>query len=130
MKQRKEKWSEVLAHLCSITQKPIIIHVLGGEYSYGAVNNPEFLSAVTVQTGHGYIGDEKIRQIVLKGKKSYPNLPFLILEHQYEGLHSQFDHEQQLHNYKLISGLTGNFCYGAQGIWNVGDGRFLAHWGK
>lgn len=130
LRQRKEKWSQVLSHLHSITQKPIIIHVLGGEYSYEAVNNPELLSAVTVQTGHSYVSDEKIRRIIDRGKSKYPDLPFLVLEHQYEGIHAQFGHKQQVHNYKLINDLTGNFFYGAQGIWNVGDGKFLSHWGK
>ncbi len=23
-----------------------------------------------------------------------------------------------------------SYCYGAHGIWNVGDGNFLSHWGK
>jgi hypothetical protein len=29
----------------------------------------------------------------------------------------------------MLAGAAA-YCYGAHGMWNVGDGSFLAHWGK
>jgi hypothetical protein len=42
----------------------------------------------------------------------------------------RFGPADQLYAYwaTMLAGATG-YCYGAHGIWNVGDGRFLSHWG-
>jgi hypothetical protein len=56
---------------------------------------------------------------------------FINLEPWYEGIGDQFWAEDQLFSY-WVTVLAGamSYCYGAHGIWNVGDGNFLAHWGK
>ena len=53
------------------------------------------------------------------------------LEPWYEGIRNQFWAEDQMFSYwvTMLAGAT-SYCYGAHGIWNVGDGKFLAHWGK
>jgi hypothetical protein len=53
------------------------------------------------------------------------------LEPWYEGIKDQFWAEDQMFSYwvSMLAGAT-SYCYGAHGIWNVGDGRFLSHWGK
>ncbi len=52
------------------------------------------------------------------------------LEPWYEGITGRFGPADQLYAYwaTMLAGASG-YCYGAQGIWNVGDGRFLSHWG-
>jgi hypothetical protein len=133
LRQRKEKWSQVLEYLHGITNKPIIIHVLSGEYSYQAVNNPELFSAVTIQSGHSKKTKHELMQLINKGKLAYPNLPILDLEPAYQGItHGKFGIDYQYFQYETIvkAGADG-YCYGAQGVWNVNkkDG-FLSHWGK
>ena len=56
---------------------------------------------------------------------------FINLEPWYEGIKDQFWAADQMFAY-WVTMLAGaiSYCYGAHGIWNVGDGRFLAHWGK
>lgn len=133
LEQRKEKWSQVLEYLHGITKKPIIIHVLSGEYSYQAVNNPQYLSAVTIQSSHEQKTKAELVNMIQKGLQAYPKLPFLDLEPAYQGInHGKFGVEYQRFLYRTIldAGASG-YCYGAQGIWNVnkGDG-FLSHWGS
>jgi len=56
---------------------------------------------------------------------------FINLEPWYEGILGMFYGEDQLFAYwsSMLAGAI-SFCYGAQGIWNVGDGKFMNHWGN
>lgn len=56
---------------------------------------------------------------------------YINLEPWYEGIRNQFWVKDQMFSYwaTMLAGAT-SYCYGAHGIWNVGDGKFLAHWGK
>lgn len=128
---RRKKWSDILSFVSPLTNKPILIHVLPGRDSTGVVNNPELLSAITVQTGHDANSRRMIWEIPLEISKNHPDKPFINLEPWYEGIRGQFGVNDQLFAY-WSSMMTGAhaFCYGAHGIWNAGDGKFLAHWGK
>jgi len=129
--ERRNKWSRVLAHVSSITDKPIFIHVLPNMTSEEAVNNPRLLDAITVQTGHSDNTRRLLWKLPLESIRQNPDKPFINLEPWYEGITGRFKTEDQLYAY-WVSMMAGAYayCYGAHGIWNAGDGKFLAHWGK
>lgn len=129
-KDRKRKWSEVLAYLNSLTRKPIFVHVTITT-SNEAVDNPQLLSAVTVQTGHGEGSRLSLHRLPHQLKAGDPKVRFVNLEPWYEGILDKFGAEDQLYAYwaTMMAGADA-YCYGAHGVWNVGDGKFLSHWGK
>jgi len=129
--RRKREWSDVLEFVASKTNKPLIIHTVPDEFSYEVVSNPHLLSAVTVQTSHDESSRNKLWQMAMTAKEKYPRLPFINLEPWYEGIRDRFFTEDQLFAFwvSMLAGADG-FCYGAHGIWNMGEGTFLAHWGK
>lgn len=129
--ERDSKWSRVLTHISSMTDKPIFIHVLPNMTSEEAVNNPQFLDAITVQTGHSEATRRLLWELPLESTRENPEKPFVNLEPWYEGITGRFRTEDQLYAY-WVSMMAGahSYCYGAHGIWNAGDGKFLAHWGK
>jgi hypothetical protein len=132
LERRRSAWSYVLERVSQRTSKPIIVHPTPGETGYEAVSNPELLAANTVQTGHDTRSRNRLWQLPLvllrdgDTRRGYINL-----EPWYEGIRDQFWAEDQMFSY-WVSMLAGaiSYCYGAHGIWNVGDGEFLAHWGK
>ena len=127
---RKHQWTQVLKFISSKTQKPIIIHTTSTN-SDTVVETPSLLSAITVQTGHS----ENSRQMLWKTPHDVinknPKAKYINLEPWYEGITDKFGTEDQLYAYwsSMMSGASA-YCYGAHGVWNVGDGVFLAHWGK
>ena len=130
--KRRNAWSFVLDKIAQRTNKPIIIHPIPGETGYEAVSNPELLSVNTVQTGHDARARNRLWQLplaLLKNNRAHGG--YINLEPWYEGIRDQFWAEDQLFSYwvTMLAGAT-SYCYGAHGIWNVGDGKFLAHWGK
>ena len=127
---RKRRWSEVLSCLHGLTDKPIIIHVARGT-SNEAVSNNQFLSAVTIQTGHSEESRQSLYQIPYELKKRDPRVKFINLEPWYEGIMDKFGTEDQLYAYwvTMMAGAD-SYCYGAHGVWNIGDGKFLSHWGE
>lgn len=129
--ERHNKWSRVLAHVSSITDKPIFIHVLPNMTSEEAVNNPQLLDAITVQTGHSETTRRLLWELPIENTKEHPDKPFINLEPWYEGITGHFKTEDQLYAYwvSMVAGAYA-YCYGAHGVWNAGDGKFLAHWGK
>lgn len=129
--ERQSKWSRVLAYVSSMTNRPIFIHVLPSMTSEEAVNNPQLLDAITVQTGHSEETRKLLWELPLESTKENPYKPFVNLEPWYEGITGRFKTEDQLYAY-WVSMMAGAYayCYGAHGIWNAGDGKFLAHWGK
>ncbi|MGF1545739.1 MAG: DUF4038 domain-containing protein [Thiotrichales bacterium] len=128
--RRRQAWGSVLTALASRTRRPIIVHTSGRTNSHAAVAHQELLSAVTTQTGHDYTARPRIWQSPLRLLKS-PEDRYINLEPWYEGIRESFGPEDQLFAYwvSMLSGACSH-AYGAQGIWNVGDGRFLAHWGR
>jgi len=129
--ERRKKWSNVLSLVSSLTDKPIFIHVLPGGTSREMVNNPSLLDAITVQTGHNINTRRLLWKLPFDIIKENPDSRFINLEPWYEGITGRFGVEDQLYAYwASMMGGAHSFCYGAQGIWNAGDGKFLAHWGK
>jgi hypothetical protein len=129
--KRRNKWSRVLTHVSSLTDKPIFIHVLPNITSKEAVNNPKLLDAITVQTGHSDTTRRLLWELPLESVRQNPDKPFINLEPWYEGITGRFKAEDQLYAYwaSMMAGAYA-YCYGAHGVWNAGDGKFLAHWGK
>lgn len=130
-RERRDKWSRTLLHVSSITDKPIFIHVLPNMTSEEAVSNPDLLDAITVQTGHSADTRRLLWELPIESVKKNPDKPFINLEPWYEGIRGQFRTEDQLYSY-WASMMAGAYfyCYGAHGIWNAGNGKFLSHWGK
>ncbi|QQG43798.1 MAG: DUF4038 domain-containing protein [Candidatus Daviesbacteria bacterium] len=129
--ERRGKWSQVLSGVSVLTNKPIFIHVLSGITSQEAVNNPKLLSATTVQTGHDPNSRRLLWQLPFKTTTENSNSNFINLEPWYEGITNRFGVEDQLYAYwASMMGGADAYCYGAHGIWNAGDGKFLSHWGK
>lgn len=130
-KKRRKKWSRILAYLYKITKKPILIHTTPEIEGFEAVENHEYLAANTFQTGHGIESLEEIWRLPQKSKERYPDAPTINLEPFYEGIHNQFFLEEQLRAFWLsVTAGNHSICYGAHGIWNIGDGKFLSHWGS
>lgn len=130
--KRRDDWSFVLGEVSQRTDKPIIVHPSSGETGYEAVSNPELLAANTAQTGHDTNARNRLWRLplaLLKNDRIHE--AFVNLEPWYEGINNRFWAEDQMFSY-WVSMLAGaaSYCYGAHGIWNVGDGEFLAHWGK
>lgn len=128
---RKEKWSEILEHVHSKTNIPLLIHTTHEESSLSAVNNPHLLAAITIQTGHSPLSKNKLWQEPIQLLQTSPGRKFINLEPWYEGILNNFYVDDQLYAY-WVSMLSGAFayCYGAHGVWNCGDGEFLSQWGK
>ena len=130
--RRRDAWSFVLERVSQETSKPIIVHPTALETGYEAVTNPELLAANTAQTGHDVGARNRLWQLPLASlENDHTHRGFINLEPWYEGIRDQFWAEDQMYAY-WVSMLAGamSYCYGAHGIWNVGDGEFLAHWGK
>ncbi len=128
---RIKQWSNVLEFVSSLTQKPILVHPVPGEISHDTVVNPNLLSAITVQTGHDIATKNLLWQLPKKLREENLNAQYINLEPWYEGIKDQFGVQEQLFAYwsSMLAGASA-YCYGAHGIWNVGDGNFLAHWGR
>jgi hypothetical protein len=132
LERRRNAWSYVLERISRRTNTSIIIHPTSEETVYEAVFNPELLSANTVQTGHDTRARNRLWQLPLALlKNDHAHKGYINLEPWYEGIRDQFWAEDQMFSYwtTMLAGAI-SYCYGAHGIWNVGDGRFLAHWGK
>lgn len=130
--KRRNAWSFVLREISQRTKKPIIVHPTSDETGYETVSNSELLSANTVQTGHDARARNRLWQLPLALLKNDPtHRGYINLEPWYEGIRNQFWAKDQMFSYwvTMLAGAT-SYCYGAHGIWNVGDGKFLAHWGK
>lgn len=128
---RRNKWTEVLSTVSAVTKKPIFIHVLPGMTSREAVNNPELLDATTVQTGHDSNTRRLLWQLPYDISTEHPNNRFINLEPWYEGIRGAFGMDDQVYAYwASMMGGADAYCYGGHGVWNVGDGEFLAHWGR
>ena len=129
-KKRKKEWSFVLDYISTKTNKPIILHTLPNTDAFSSINNNDLLSANTIQTGHSIESETMIWKQVYKLKNKYPKIPIINLEPWYEGINNSFYLEDQLKAFWLsVTAGVHSICYGAHGIWNVGDGQFLSHWG-
>ncbi len=130
---RRLAWSKVLQQVAELTDKPIFIHPSPPDLGFQCVTNANHLSVNSAQTGHTYQTRNFLHQLPLAHAetKDPQKRGFVNLEPWYEGIFDQFIGPDQLYAY-WVSMLAGaaSYCYGAHGIWNVGDGKFLSHWGQ
>ncbi len=131
IKKRLNKWSKVLKVVNKLTNKPIIIHTLPTNSGFNVVEDINLVSANTFQTGHSKESEKYIWKNIYESINKFPEKPVINLEPWYEGIFNDFYQEDQLKAFWL-SATSGAYaiCYGALGIWNVGDGEFLSQWGK
>ena len=128
---RRDGWDEVLRALAAATDRSLLAHVVPGETSADALAAHDLLAAVTVQTGHDQASRPLLWEWPARCAARFPGRPFVNLEPWYEGIRDDFATADQLFAYwvSMLSGAAA-YCYGAHGMWNAGDGAFLAHWGK
>ena len=131
LEKRREDWTRVLEKIKVFTDKPFIVHTTPSLSGYDFIQKPELLIANTVQTGHEYSAINLLWKLPYNFTRRNPKNIFINLEPWYEGIKNQFWSEDQLFSYwvSMLSGAS-SYCYGAHGIWNVGDGKFLSQWGK
>lgn len=131
MQKRLDNWSIILKEIKKLTDKPIIIHTLPTSSGFSVVEDINLISANTFQTGHTKDSEVNIWKNIYTSKKEYLGKPVINLEPWYEGIFDDFYQEYQLKAFwfSVASGAHA-ICYGAQGIWNVGDGKFLSQWGN
>jgi hypothetical protein len=128
--RRRARWSAVLADLARRTERPIIVHTTSAIDGFHAVDDPAPLAANTVQTGHARKSEPALWGRLLASRAEHPGRPVINLEPWYEGIRGQFWLEDQVRALWMSVGAGARaLCYGAHGLWNVGDGAFLAHWG-
>lgn len=128
--RRRARWSAVLAELARATARPIVVHTTSATDGLHAVDDPGPLSANTFQTGHARKSEPELWRRLLASRAAHPGLPVVNLEPWYEGIRGQFWLEDQVRALWMSVGAGARaLCYGAHGLWNVGDGSFLAHWG-
>lgn len=132
-KNRIRAWSKVLENIAQMTNRPILIHPTIFELGFECVINQHLLAANTTQTGHIEESRPYLHRLPLahQANKDPIGREFINLEPWYEGILDKFFVEDQLYAFwtSILAGSIG-FCYGAQGIWNAGDGIFLNHWGN
>ncbi len=128
-KKRYDEWEKVLVHVSERTTKPIIIHPWVHDSGYPFMERKDLLAANTFQTGHDHESRTKMWKFIMDSKKEYPGVPAINLEYYYEGIRNDFYGIYQLWAFWLsVAAGAHGIVYGAQGIWNVGDGDFLSHW--
>ncbi|MEM9665695.1 MAG: DUF4038 domain-containing protein [Bacteroidota bacterium] len=128
VQRRVAAWSAVLQAVAPRTQRAWLVHVRPGETGYTVTQHPEWLACNTVQTGHSRRAQEACWRVPLR--LAQHGEPCLNLEPWYEGIHDDFYGDDQLYAFWAgrLAGTVGH-VYGAHGLWNGGDGRFLSHWG-
>lgn len=127
--KRRADWSRVLEFMATQTGKPIIVHTEPHELGYEALPSSCHLAVNTAQTGHDPGSRDRLWALPLKAYNRGER--FINLEPWYEGIFGRFFLTDQLYAYwaSMLGGAAA-YCYGAQGIWNVGDGVFLSQWGR
>jgi hypothetical protein len=129
--KRFKKWTTVLNTIKNYTDKPIFVHTLPCSSGFSVIEDMDLLSANTFQTGHTRESAINLWKNIYQSKTQFPNKPVINLEPYYEGIHNDFFEKWQLYAFWLsVASGCHSICYGAHGIWNVGDGQFLAQWGK
>lgn len=127
LKQRVRLWQEVVAGLPAEIAQSLIVHPTVTSSGKSLMGNKVALE--TIMTGHDEKNRNALWQQPINALKKYEAV--INLEPWYEGIKDSFGTNDQLFAYwcSMLSSCEG-YCYGAQGIWNMGDGEFLSHWGK
>jgi len=128
--RRIEAWREVLQHARACVDEPLLVHTSGAATAFELFGDDPNLLANTTQTGHTWEARRLLYERPLEHAEHFGGRPFMNLEPWYEGIRDSFGTTDQLFAFwaSKLAGSTGH-VYGAHGIWNWGDGRFLAHWG-
>lgn len=132
---RIDSWTAVLETLAAQTDRPLLVHPAPPQTSHALTTRPDLLAAVTVQTGHDAATRNRLwrwpQEEHARANQRGDAIHFVNLEPWYEGILSQFGVADQLYAYwaSMLGGASA-YCYGAHGMWNVGNGKFLAHWGR
>jgi hypothetical protein len=129
-RERRQAWTAVLRVVAERTAQPILVHPLPGRGGRSTVDAPDLLAAETVQTGHDEATRDDLWRLPLQHHVAHPEQPFVNLEPWYDGIRDSFRGADQVYAYaaSMLAGASAH-AYGAHGIWNAGDGKFLAHWG-
>ena len=126
-RQRTRLWKQVIAGLPADIQNRFIVHPTVTTTGKSLMGNA--VAMETLMTGHDKNNRTALWQRPINAREKYDAV--INLEPWYEGINNSVGTSDQLFAYwcSMLSGCEG-FCYGAQGIWNMGDGKFLSHWGK
>jgi hypothetical protein len=129
--RRVETWRRVLRHARAELGQPLLVHTTGMTTAFELFgDDPDLLTNAT-QTGHDYSARTLLYERPRQHARSFPDRPFMNLEPWYEGIRDSFGESAQLFAFwaSRLAGSSGH-VYGAQGVWNLGDGEFLGHWGR
>ena len=129
--RRVEAWREVLRHARLALGRPLLVHTTGAQTAFSLFGDDTDLLANTTQTGHDLATTALLYERPAAHHRRFAGRPFMNLEPWYEGIGEGFGPREQLLAFwaSKLGGATGH-VYGAQGVWNLGDGAFLAHWGE
>ena len=124
--RRTRLWKQVIAGLPTEIKDRFIVHPTVKTSGKSLMGNS--VAMETLMTGHDKNNRTALWQRPIKALEKFDAV--INLEPWYEGINNSFGPDDQLFAYwcSMLSGCEG-FCYGAQGIWNMGDGKFLSHWG-
>jgi hypothetical protein len=113
-----------------LDERPILVHTTSAIDGFRAVDDPGPLAANSFHTGHARAAEPEFWRRPLASRAAHPGRPVVNLEPWYEGIRGRFGLEDQVRALWMSVGAgAAALCYGAHGVWNVGDGAFLAHWG-
>lgn len=129
-RNRVQAWREVLRHARREAGDRLLVHTTSATTAFELFGDDLDLAANSTQTGHKYAARELLYERPVRHRRDYGARTFVNLEPWYEGIRDSFGTPDQLFAFwaSRLAGSTGH-VYGAQGVWNVGDGRFLSHWG-
>ena len=129
--RRVEAWRQVLRHARAQLGQPLLVHTTGMTTAFELFADDPDLLANSTQTGHDYSAWDWLYERPYAHVRCFARRPFLNLEPWYEGIRDSFGQHAQLFAFwaSRLAGSIGH-AYGAHGIWNLGDGRFLSHWGS
>jgi hypothetical protein len=129
--RRRAAWNRVLERVAAATTRPLLLHPSTHASAFELIFDTRELSANALQTGHDDDALEVSWKRPLELSARADPRGFVNLEPCYEGIRGRFFGADQTFAY-FASVLCGARAatYGAHGMWNAGDGDFLAHWGK
>ena len=129
-RNRVRAWRQVLRHARREVGKPLLVHTTSATTAFELFGDDPDLAANSTQTGHNHAARKLLYERPTRHRRDYGGRPFVNLEPWYEGIRDSFGMSDQLFAFwaSKLAGSTGH-VYGAQGVWNLGDGRFLSHWG-
>lgn len=131
LRQRIKRWDSILLDVSKKTDRAFLIHTTGNKLASETTRLPHLLCCDSMQSGHSQNTRNTLWQCPVRYHDSNPSSCLINLEPWYEGITDDFGTDDQLYAYwvSVLAGAPGH-CYGAHGIWNMGDGSFLSQWGE